>query len=379
MTIIPLWPWRSKLSGLFEPYGFDSALYTDVQVGYIRSRIRDSPAGPTYLEFGGKPFGDFHASRVLPGYEANCKAEILNRIGVTAKVVMVVNVRDVLPAPAGRYPHGRIRGDSSLRYSDETVRLVLESRQFNIPIDCVVLSVMPAELRADDAGLIAQFESKLRWHGIPLRRHYAVPDYPDPAVMARAAEVFGRNDVLAEPGRHLVVFSPGGGSGKFGVILSELYHSLSRGERPNFLKFETFPVFRLPQDHALNLAFEAATADLDNKVVGLAQGVTTYDKDIENFRLLRELYEMFGVGSDHPVSGMVHPTDMGVNVVDRAITNMGRVAEACGAEIARRYTRYVLELAEGDEYKSTVDRVREILRTFATKYPGLLPGEVLPF
>jgi uncharacterized protein (UPF0371 family) len=194
--------------------------------------------------------------------------------------------------------------------------------------------------------------------------------------MDRAEVVFGHNDVLAEPGRHLVVFSPGGGSGKFGVILSELYHALQRGEVPNFLKFETFPVFRLPEDHPLNLAFEAATADLRNQVIEVAAGVTTYDKDIENFRLLKRLFEMFRAAPWHPISGMIHPTDMGVNVVEQAITNTGRVVEACGAEIARRYMRYMLELAEGDESKDTVDRARLILQKFIGQYPGVLPDEI---
>lgn len=351
--------------------GFNTDVYTQMQVGRFKDGIRGYSGGPTYIEFGGKPFGDFHAARVLPGYDPDCKASMLESLALLAKIVMVVNARDVLPEPSGRYPRGRIRGDSSLRYNDETIRIVEQARQLGMTINDVVLSVTPYALQDTDKLLVEQFREDLANRGIQLRMHYEVPGYPHPNVLNDAAAVFGRNDVIAEAGRHLVVFSPGGGSGKFGVILSELYYALMRGEAPNFMKFETFPVFGLPADHPLNLAFEAATADLENTVIDLASGETTYDKDVENFRLLQEVYRRFGA-TDHPVVRMHNPTDMGVNVIEQGIVDMNRVVRACGREIVRRYERYVAEHAAGDEKPSTVERAGNIKQQYTAAYPDFL-------
>ncbi len=346
-----------------ERRAFDTSQYVTAQVERVRQKIAQYGSGPVYLEFGGKPFGDHHAARVLPGYHPDCKSVILSELGLLMKVVMVVNARDILPEPTGRYPRGRIRGDSRLRYGDETIRLIEESRGLGIPITDLVLSVTPRVARVEDTHSIEAFRETLTQHGVKLHQHFEVPGYPHPSILEKADQCFGRNDVVAEPGKHLVVFSPGGGSGKFGVMLSEIWHALQRNEVPNFLKFETFPVFGLPATHALNLAFEAATADLHNTCC-TTQGTTTYDKDVENFALLQGIFRQIGSEGAHPVLAMSRPTDMGVNIIEKAVYDMQHVIEACGAEIVRRYSRYVIEYLAGDERLDTVVRAKEVLNRY---------------
>lgn len=328
--------------------------------------------GPSYIEFGGKPFGDMHAARVLPGYQQNCKAQILHNLGIVAKIVMVINARDILPEPVGRYPNGRIRGDSGLRYQDETIRLIQEALELGIPINAAVLSITPHILNGEHHERVEAFRLSLQNQGIALYQHFEIENYPHPSILNTKNQVFNKNDILAEPGRHLVLFSPGGGSGKFGVILSEMYHAFKRGEVPNFVKFETFPVFALPENHPLNLAFEAATADLCNEVMTLEGGFTTYDKDVENFCLLKSLYAS-AVNDSHPIRKMVRPTDMGVNIIDQTIHDMDEVIEACGTEIAKRCERYRYEYAVGESTFGTLMRATAILQEYNKNHSAILP------
>lgn len=351
--------------------GFDTESYVQIQTKRIREKI-EAYEGPTYIEFGGKPFGDHHAARVLPGYDYNCKARILHELGLIAKIVMVVNARDILPEPTGRYPRGRIRGDSNLKYHEETIRMIANARDLGISIEDVVLSITPYLLNAIDEGKIQSFQESLDDCRIKFYRHFEIKNYPHPSILGQIEEMFTRNDVITEPGKHIIVFSPGGGSGKFGVILSEIYHALRRGVIPNFLKFETFPAFALPERHPLNLAFEAATADLRNSVIQLSEGITTYDKDIENFQLLKGLYYYCGVDISHPIIRMLNPTDMSVNLIQQGIYEMREVVEACGIEILRRYQRYVAEHAAGTGKLATVLRAKGILEEYINQYPSMI-------
>lgn len=314
-----------------------------------------------------------HAARVLPGYDKDCKAQILHRLDIVAKIVIVINAKDILAEPTGRYPNGRIRGDSGLRYQHETIRMIREAYGFGIHIDTAILAVTPRTLREEDRKRIESFRASLAYEGIQLCRHFEIARYPDPSIFAEKDAVFAGNDVIAEWDKHLIVFSPGGGSGKFGVILSEMYHAFKRGETPNFIKFETFPVFALPRSHPLNLAFEAATADLDNRTVTLREGLTNYDKDIENFVLLAALSRSACIPDSHPIQRMVHPTDMGVNIIDQAISDMPEVVQACGMEIVRRCERYQDEYAAGEGSERTVARALAILQEFNERYAARMP------
>lgn len=341
---------------------FNSDLYLTAQYERIQQKISTWSGHPAYIEFGGKPGDDHHAARVLPGYRPDAKIELLQSLMPSFTIAMVVNARDILLPPQGRYLKGRVRGDSGLLYGEETVRLIDWLGEKGLKPHAVVLSVTPRVLSDQDAEVIGRFEEAVRDRGIDSLRHYHIDCYPEPVIFENE-ESFVMNDPITQGSQNLVIFSPGGGSGKFGVVLSELYFALNRGLVPTFIKFETFPVFNLPARHPLNLAFEAATADLGNSVQQIAfndRTVTTYDKDIENFRLLKELYNRHCKDRCHPILSMTHPTDMGVNVIESGITDMDAVIRACKFEVLRRLRRYSREVRKGLEKESTVDRARKI-------------------
>jgi len=338
---------------------FDNDLYLKLQFEAFDKKQKEND-GLTFFEFGGKPFGDNHAARVLPGYDPDLKAKLLNKLEKIAKIVIALNARDILSFPYGRTLKGRIRGDSGLRYDDEVIRLVLESNNKGFKISEVVLTCVPVESNKIIDSEIEQFRKKLEKNGISMKINYEIGKYPDVISIKNPTSVFVKNDRIAE-NRNLVVVSPGGGSGKFGLILSEIYFAISSGINPNFIKFETFPVFNLGTEHPLNLAFEAATADLKNKTKEI-KGGTNYNKDIENFLLLKRLLrEMKYKGS---LSKLNSPLDWGVNVIEKGIKNMELVKIACKEEIYRRKERYKNEIKEGFEREATLNRVNNILKRF---------------
>lgn len=356
---------------------FDTEKYLTAQFNHINDRLAAAGDNPVYLEFGGKPFGDHHAQRVLPGYDADCKARLLSQLMPVGKIVMVVNAKDILLPDYGRTLQRRIRGDSGMFYDDETIRLVARARELGFDIKDVVLAISPRNPSDQDAEAIGRFSFALQKEGVQLHRHYEIDGYPSTSIFDDPASSFSQNDIIAETNKHLIVLSPGGGSGKFGVILSELYHSFQQEQNPSFMKFETFPVFSVAPDHALNLAFEVATADLQNRIVALTVpsetgDITTYDKDVENFALLRELFTRYGINEENTVAGMYAPTAMGVNrIMDGIIEEEGIIA-ACYEEIRRRIQRYQREIKEGIEKPTTLSRAIEVHDIFVRKYGGPL-------
>ena len=340
---------------------FDTQLYLKHQIRAFNKRIELYTAGPTVIEFGGKPFGDYHAQRVLPGYDADCKAQILRELSDHCKIVMVVNARDIIPRPTGRHNNGRLRGDSQLRYDSETLRLVRQSQTFGFSISDVVLSVVPRCLSNNHADLLHKYRERLSNEGVTAHTHFEIPVYPDCSIIDDGESAFGMNDIVADGHCNLVVLSPGGGSGKFGVLLSEMYHMLKKGVTPTFIKFETFPILRVKPSHPLNYAFEAATADLGNRVVSVTDISTSYDKDIENFELLQKLFAHLPA---HPVTMMKNSSDMSVNEIIEGITDIDKVVAACAREIERRIQRYIREFQTGDERQETVQRAQEIYTLF---------------
>ena len=341
--------------------GFDNQQYLDAQLSAFRDKMDAMSGAPLVVEFGGKPFGDHHASRVLPGYDPDVKAEIIRRLQEeeNSKIVMVVNARDVLHPPVGRTQNGRIRGDSGLRYEDETIRMIKESEdQHGFEVEGVVLSVTPLELPYQGERHLGNFATKLMAAtGKELQYTYEVPDYPKVHSIdgEKLHEVFAANDTVSDPDRNLILVSPGGGSGKFGVALSEIYQRLAKGDPVGFAKFETFPIFGMSSDHPLNLAFIAATADLGNYLVDMGDGRTNYDKDCENFELLAHLAERMDDASGH-VSSMSSQFDFSVNVIESGITDERLVKTASWNEIMRRLERYKNEYRAGDEKISTIER-----------------------
>lgn len=338
---------------------FDNDLYLEQQFEAFDKKQKECN-GLTFFEFGGKPFGDNHAARVLPGYDPDLKAKLLNKLEKIAKIVIALNARDILSFPYGRTLKGRVRGDSGLRYDDEVVRLVLESNSKGFHISEVVLTCVPLDNNQIIKEEINQFRKKLEKNGISMKINFEIGNYPDIKSIKDPDLVFIKNDRITEK-ENLVVISPGGGSGKFGLILSEIYLAIKSGINPNFIKFETFPVFTLGTEHPLNLAFEAATADLKNKTKEI-KGGTNYNKDIENFLLLKRLLKELKYKG--PLSELKSPLDWGVNVIEKGIKDMDLIKIACREEICRRQERYKNEIEEGTEKKITLTRVNNILKRF---------------
>lgn len=342
---------------------FNNEMYFKNQIEAFKKRMSFSE--PTFIEFGGKPFEDNHAARVLPGYDPFIKAKILKELGIVARIVMVVNALDILCPPEGRTENGRIRGDTGLRYDHETIRLIDKSNELGLKIDDVVMSVTPTNIELEENKLrVLDFKKSLSERNLELKIHYRIPNYPQTSVLDNAEPHFSKNARISNGSENIVVFSPGGGSGKFGVLLSEAWYLLEEGKSPNYIKFETFPVFNLHVNHPLNLAYSAATADLGNKVMPLENGKTGYDKDIENFELLKTLYSKFDIGNGSRVSKMSNSIDMAVNVIETGITDDTSVAEACKNEISRRLERYKKELYSDVERLKTITKTESILDRF---------------
>jgi uncharacterized protein (UPF0371 family) len=280
---------------------------------------------------------------------------------------MVVNALDILLQPNGRTLRGRIRGDTGLPYDEETLRLLRDAHTRDIPLRKVVMAVTPHVLSVENQARIHEFRSSLQKEGAKLLVHAKLDGYPDPASVDM--HQLGKNNRAWESG-NLIAISPGGGSGKFGMLLSEMYGALSEEQTPDFVKFETFPIYQLDAEHALNLAFEAATADLKNKVVTLprnkAEVRTTYDKDEQNFLLLRKLFDTFGKAE--AIAHIEDPVDLGVNRIVDGIEDMELVVEASREEIIRRVQRYESEAIRGIERVETVGIARRVLDRFDGLY-----------
>lgn len=336
--------------------GFDTDRYFTEQMTRFQDRIPQE--GSTIIEFGGKPFGDYHAARVLPGYNPNIKAEIIQSLAHelgSASLVFAINARDILEKPDGRRVSKRIRGDSALTYDEELLRITDQARgEFNLPVSDAVLTVVPGSLNEQNKDFLGTYTERLREHFNRIHTLPMILGYPNAISPKSTVDALTEAPPITDDGS-LIIMSPGGGSGKFSVAITEIAHSLSHGIVPTFIKFETFPVFDLPATHPLNLAFLAATADLSNQLVELPNGTTNYDKDVQNLTLLRQLINQF---PDLDTSKLQFdlPNDMGVNVIDQAITDETVVARACQVEISRRILRYEQEVAHGDEAPETLDR-----------------------
>lgn len=344
---------------------FDTERYYSNQVEEFSKRIGDGTV--QVIEFGGKPFGDYHASRVLPGYEPDIKGRILKELSQSlgnVTITLALHAQDVIAPPDGRRINQRIRGDSGLRYDDEVLRLTEEARnRFKLPIESVTLTSLPATISAENQEYIDMYTERLKEHDLDVSVINRIPGYPhlDPESVDQTLTQF---KPVSEADQHIIVASPGGGSGKFSVAVTEIAHKLKAGQNPNFTKFETFPVFNLEQNHPLNVAFLAATADLPNELSVTLSGKTNYDKDVENLSILKSLIKKYP-HVDSPLRNYREPTDMGVNVIETGITDDDAIKEACFQEIKRRIERYSKEFSSGDESYDTVTRTTGYLDAMA--------------
>ncbi len=313
--------------------GFDNAKYVKLQSQNIRDRI--SQFGKLYLEFGGKLFDDYHASRVLPGFEPDSKVKMLLEMKDEAEIVIAISADDI--------ERSKRRGDLGITYDEDTLRLIDAFRGIGLMIGSVVLTHYRGQPIAD------KFCKRLEALGIRTYKHYIIPDYPSNVPLIVSDEGFGKNDYIETSRRLVVVTAPGPGSGKMATCLSQLYHEHKRGVSAGYAKFETFPIWNLPLKHPVNLAYEAATADLDdvNMIDPFhleAYGVTTvnYNRDVEIFPVLEAIFK-----SIYGESPYKSPTDMGVNMAGLCISDDEACREASKQEIIRRWYAAAVSVRQG--------------------------------
>ena len=314
--------------------GFDSQRYIALQSEHIKERVHQF-GGKLYMEFGGKLFDDYHAARVLPGFQPDNKMRMLMELRDQVEIVICINAGDIAKS--------KRRGDLGITYDEDAMRFIDVFRGFGFYVGSVALTQFAEQPAA------MSFESRLKALGIPVYRHYPIPGYPSDVRLIVSDEGYGRNDYIETKRPLVVVTAPGPGSGKMATCLSQLYHENKRGIKAGYAKFETFPVWNLPLKHPVNLAYEAATADLaDVNMIDPyhleAYGKTTvnYNRDIEIFPVLRAIFER--IYGECPYKS---PTDMGVNMIASAIIDDEACREASRQEILRRWFRTLAQIRRG--------------------------------
>ena len=340
--------------------GFDNDKYIKLQSEKIRERISQF-GGKLYLEFGGKLFDDYHASRVLPGFEPDSKIRMLQNLSADAEIIIAINAGDI--------EKNKVRGDLGITYDDDVIRLIDIFRELGFYVGSVVITRYSGQEGAD------AFRRRLSAIGIKSFLHYSIPGYPSDIARIVSDEGYGRNDYIETTKPLVVVTAPGPGSGKMATCLSQLYHENKRGVKAGYAKFETFPVWNLPLKHPVNIAYEAATVDIDdvNMIDPFhleAYGKTTvnYNRDVEIFPVLKAMLERI-LGS----SPYKSPTDMGVNMAGFCIIDDDTVRRAAKLEILRRY--YVTAAEEkrrGGDGRETAKL--ELLMNQAEVTPDICPA-----
>ena len=339
--------------------GFDNRRYVDTQSARIRERIAQF-GGKLYLECGGKLFDDYHAARVLPGFAPDSKIRMLLELRDSAEIVVAINADDI--------EQDKVRGDLGITYDEDVLRLIDTFRGEGLYVSGVVITRYAAQPSAD------AFKRRLEDLGVRVYLHYPIPGYPHDVARIMSDQGFGRNDYIETTKPLVVVTAPGPGSGKMATCLSQLYHHHSRGVRAGYAKFETFPIWNLPLKHPVNLAYEAATADLNdvNMIDPFhlqAYGETTvnYNRDVEVFPVLQAMFEE--IMGESPYRS---PTDMGVNMVGNCIADDEAVCAAAKQEIVRRYYTALCDRRRGQGSDEIVYKL-ELLMKQAHAGPELRP------
>ncbi len=340
--------------------GFDNDKYIELQAERIRERI-DQFGGKLYLEFGGKLFDDYHASRVLPGFKPDTKISMLQSMKDEVEIVIAINANDI--------ERSKVRGDLGITYDEDVLRLMDIFRSMGFAVGSVVITRYANQPNAD------LFRKRLTAMGITSYLHYPIAGYPNDIDHIVSDEGFGKNDYIETERPLVVVTAPGPGSGKMATCLSQLYHEFKRGVVAGYAKYETFPVWNLPLTHPVNIAYEAATADLDdNNIIDPfhleAYGTTTvnYNRDVDIFPVLRSTMER--IMGECPYKS---PTDMGVNMVGHAIVDDEVCRQAGEAEIVRRYFSAATELKRSGAGQRALDKI-EILMNQANITTNLSPA-----
>ena len=332
--------------------GFDNDKYLKLQSQYIKERI--SLFGEKlYIEFGGKLFDDFHASRVLPGFEPDSKIRMLIELKDEAEVIIAINTADI--------EKNKVRGDLGITYDLDVLRLIDAFRGYGLYVSAVVMT------RFSDTPAAQSFKLKLENLGIKVYKHFAIDGYPHNIPKIVSDEGFGLNEYVETSRPVVFVTAPGPGSGKMATCLSQIYHDSKKGQKSGYAKFETFPIWNIPLSHPVNLAYEAATADLaDVNMIDPfhleAYGVTAvnYNRDVEVFPVLRSMLEK--ILGECPYKS---PTDMGVNMVGNCIFDDEAVSNAAKQEIIRRYYNALCRMRKDGGAETEIEKIELLMRKLA--------------
>ena len=333
--------------------GFDNDKYLKIQSEHIKDRIAQF-GDKLYLEFGGKLFDDYHASRVLPGFQPDSKLKMLVQLADCAEVVIVISATDI--------EKNKVRSDLGITYDMDVIRLCEEYKRVGLMVSSVVITHYAGQTAVN------QFKARLKKMHIKTYFHYFIEGYPSNVALINSDQGFGKNDYIKTTKPLVVVTAPGPGSGKMATCLSQLYHEKKRGIKAGYAKFETFPIWNLPLNHPVNLAYEAATVDLnDMNMIDpyhlQAYGETTvnYNRDIEIFPVLNAIFE--GIYGENPYKS---PTDMGVNMVGNCIIDDEVCCEASRQEIIRRYYAALNQLVLGNIDENMIYKLELLMKKAGT-------------
>ncbi len=328
--------------------GFDNEKYLKMQSEHIMSRIAKFD-NKLYLEFGGKLFDDFHASRVLPGFAPDSKIKMLEQLKDDAEMIIVINASDI--------EKNKVRGDLGITYDADVLRLIDAFRGIGLYVGSVVITQYSGQTSSEN------FRKKLENLGIKVYCHYSISGYPANIPLIVSDEGFGKNEYIETERPLVIITAPGPGSGKMATCLSQLYHEYKRGTKAGYAKFETFPIWNLPLKHPVNLAYEAATADLNDvnmidpfHLEAYGEITVNYNRDVEVFPVLNAIFEK--ITGESPYKS---PTDMGVNMAGNCIIDDEAVSDASRQEIVRRYYQALCDRRQSRVTDETVAKVELLM------------------
>ncbi|MBR6315910.1 MAG: DUF1846 domain-containing protein [Lachnospiraceae bacterium] len=331
-----------------QKIGFDNEKYLTIQSEHINDRIGQF-GDKLYLEFGGKLFDDYHASRVLPGFHPDSKIQMLRQLKDRTEIIIVISAGDI--------EKNKVRGDIGITYDMDVLRLVDAFTNQGLYVGSVVLTQF-----AGQPSAIA-YEKKLKALGMKTYRHYPIEGYPSNISLIVSDEGYGKNDYIETTRPLVVVTAPGPGSGKMATCLSQLYHEQKRGVKAGYAKFETFPIWNIPLNHPVNLAYEAATADLNDinmidpfHLEAYGETVVNYNRDVEVFPVLKTMFEKISGQSPYQ-----SPTDMGVNMAGYCIVDNDVTEVAARQEIIRRYYASLCDKRKGNSGDGPITKIELLM------------------
>ena len=329
--------------------GYDNEKYIRTQSAHIRERIAKF-GGKLYLEFGGKLYDDYHASRVLPGFQPDSKLQMLLQLKDQVEMVIAINADDI--------EKSKVRGDLGITYDRDVIRLIQVFRDLGLYVSSVVLTLY------NDQPLVRAFQARLEGLGVRVYHHYDIPGYPSNIAHIVSDEGYGKNDYIETTRELVVVTAPGPGSGKLATCLSQLYHEHKRGIQAGYAKFETFPIWNLPLKHPVNLAYEAATADLNDvnmidpfHLETYGETTVNYNRDVEIFPVVNAIFEKIAGQSPYH-----SPTDMGVNMAGNCIIDDEACREASCQEIIRRYYQALCDKRDGRGDETAIHKLELLMQ-----------------